>query len=462
MLFPKKRRLEQSKIIVIGAGEVGFNIAQRLSGEKKSVVVIDLDAEALRRLEDGLDVQTVLGSGASPGILIEAGTKDASIVLAVTDSDSANLLACTFANVIAPQAIKLARIRDEDYTSHADILASAALNISLLVNPDEEIVRMIDRLLSLPGALEYGDFAKGKLRVVGMHVYEGPLVGQPLKRFRDIVQDPGIMVAAIVRDQRMRVPSGDDRIEEDDLVYFVYLSSSQNKLLSSLHRTRTVFNSVCIVGGGNIGFKLAQRLEGKGIRVKLLEHNAERCEEIAEQLSSTLVLHGDGTDKQMLMEENVHAMDVVVAVTSDDETNILTCLLAKSLGVKETVVRVNKSAYLPLLHNIGIDHSVSPRLAAVNCILQYIRQGGILSSFSVGGEAAEIVEVQVDADSPFAGKNVRELGLPKGALLLGLVRNEEASIPTGSTSIQAQDRVIILIERKVVSDVEMLLTAKKA
>lgn len=461
MFFQKKHRTELSKIIVIGAGEVGYNIAQRLSAEHKSVVVIDMEPEALNRLEDVMDVQTVLGSGSSPSVLLEAGTASASVVLAVTDDDSANLLACAFANVIAPEAVKLARVRDEDYTSHADMLCGAALNISMLVNPDEEIVRMISRLLSLPGALEYGDFANGSLRVVGMPVHEGPLIGQPLKRFREIVADAGIMVAAIVRNQQMRVPSGNDVIEAGDLVYFVYLSGSQNRLLAALQRSRTEYASVCIVGGGNIGFKLAQRLEGKKVRVKLLEHNAERCEEIAQELKTTLVLHGDGTDKQMLEEEHIDAMDVVVAVTSDDETNILACLLAKSLGVKETVARVNKSAYLPLLYTIGIDHSISPRLATVNSILQYIRQGGILSSFSVGGEAAEIVEAQIGDSSAFIGKRVKELGLPKGALLLGVLRGAEASIPSGDTAICPEDRIIILIERKVMSQVEALLVAKK-
>jgi trk system potassium uptake protein TrkA len=275
MFFRRASQIDSKKIIVIGAGEVGYDIARRLAGENKFVVVIDHDPEALRRIEDSMDVQTILGSGASPTVLTQAGTAGASIVLAVTSSDNINLLACMFANVMAPGAIKLARIREADYTLNSDILTSAALNISLLVNPDDEIVRMIDRLLSLPGALEYGEFANGRLRFVGIVVEEGPLLGQPLKRFREITQDTGIMVGAIARDQRILVPSGDDFIKKNDLVYFVYRSASQKNLLAALNRSRNVFSSVCIVGGGSIGLKFAQRLEGKNIRVKLFERDEQ-------------------------------------------------------------------------------------------------------------------------------------------------------------------------------------------
>jgi trk system potassium uptake protein TrkA len=293
-----------------------------------------------------------------------------------------------------------------------------------------------------------------------MVVEEGPLVGQPLKRFREITQDNGIMVGAIAHGQRVLVPSGDDVISKNDMVYFVYLSASQKNLLAALNRSRHVLSSVCIVGGGSIGLKLAKRLEGKNIRVKLFERDEQRCEELAEELGSTLVLRGDGTDKNMLKEESVDTMDVLAALTSDDETNILACLLAKSMGTRETVVRVSKSAYLPLFQNLGIDHSVSPRMAVVNCILQYIRQGGILSSISVGGEAAEMIEVKVGSNSALANRLVREMGLPKGALLLGLVRGADASIPTGNTEVMPGDHLIILVERGVMAKMENILSEK--
>ena len=367
MLFRRApQKVEELKIVIVGAGEVGFHIAQRLSEEQKQVVVIDQNPDKLRRIEDNMDVQTVLGSGSIPSVLKNAGAGDAAIFLAVTDSDETNIVACLFANTIAPKAMKLARIRTEEYTAYPQLLGSGSLQISMLINPEQEIVRSIERLLTLPGAVEYGQLADGFIRMVGMRVESGPLIEQPLTRFREIVQDDGIMVGAIARGQKLIVPSGSDVIKAGDTVYFAYKPTSQRALLRALHKTRGSLGTACIVGGGNIGLRLARLLENKGVDTKLIDISEERCEQLADQLQGTLVLHGDGTDKSLLQEEHIDQMDAFIAVTGDEESNILSCLLAKSLGVKETVARVNKAAYLPLVEAIGIAHSVSPRLSAVN------------------------------------------------------------------------------------------------
>ncbi len=464
MLFRRApQKSEDLKIVIVGAGEVGFHIAQRLSEEQKQVVVIDLNADKLRRIEDNMDVQTIQGSGSSPAVLKDAGAENAAIFLAVTDSDETNIVACLFANAIAPKAMKLARIRTEEYTTaYPKLLSSGSLQISMLINPEQEIVRSIERLLTMPGAVEYGQLADGFIRMVGMRVEGGPLVDQPLTRFRDIVQDDGMMVGAIARGQKLIVPSGADTIKIGDVVYFAYKPTSQRALLRALHRTRGNIGTACIVGGGNIGLRLARLLEGKGVDTKLIEINPGRCEQLADQLQGTLVLHGDGTDKSLLQEEHIDQMDAFIAVTGDEESNILSCLLAKSLGVKETVARVNKAAYLPLVEAIGIEHSVSPRLSAVNSILQYIRQGKVLSSVSVGGDAAEMLEALVDEDSRIAGRRVYQLGLPKGILLLGIIRNAEAFIPSGQTVIQPQDRIVLLSLREKMSKLEEIVSEKKA
>lgn len=462
MFFRRGRpRVETLKVVIVGAGEVGYHIAHRLSDEHKQVVVIDQRPDRLQRLEETMDVQTVLGSGASPTVLREAGAGDASIFLAVTDSDETNIMACLFANAIAPKATKLARIRNEEYSAYPELLGGASLNISMLVNPEVEIVRTIDRLLTLPGAVEYGEFAERRIRMVGMKVDDGPLLDRPLLNFRQIIGDDGIMVGAIARDNTLIVPSGNDTIRHGDVVYFVYRPASQRNLLHGLNRTRGFINSACIFGGGNIGVRLARLFEAKGITVKLIDSSGERCLKIAELLDKTLVLHGDATDRSLLEEEHIPAMDAFVAVTGDEESNILSCLLAKSLGIKETVARVNKPEYLPLVESIGIQHSVSPRHSAVNSILQYIRQGKVLSSVSVGGEAAEVLEALVPEDSALAGCAVSALGLPRGALLMAVLRGEDAFIPTGRTVIETGDRIVLLVLRDTITSVEAVLTRKQ-
>lgn len=459
MIFRRKEPKTHDKYVIVGAGEVGFHIAQRLAKEYKDVVVIDKSPEKLRRLEESLDVQTLLGSGSSPAILRQAGAATATAFLAVTDSDEINMLVCLFANTLAPKALKLARIRNGEYTSCPEFMGGAALNISMLVNPEEEIVRTIDRLLTLPGALEYAQFADGHIRMVAMRLEDGPLLGQKLKNFRNLVEGDTIMVGAIGRKEKLIVPGGDDSLEAGDVVYFIYTQQSLPTLLRLLERKRARVRSACVVGGGTIGLRLARHLEGKGVTVKLIDRNMERCDALAAELNNTMVLLGDGTDAHLLRAENIDKMDAFIAVTGDEETNILCCLLARSMGVAETVTRIDKSAYAPLAGAIGIQHSVSPRLSAVNSILQYIRQGRVLSSLSVGWEAAEILEVFVPAGAGMTGRAVRELKLPRGALLLGVLRAGAPFIPTGSSQLLEGDRVIILSLTHVVGEVEKLVSA---
>lgn len=463
--FFGKNKVERKKIVIVGAGEVGFHLARRLTLENKEVTVIDMNPERLKRITDNLDVQVILGSGSSPGILKEAGTEGTSVFLAVTSSDEVNIMACLFASVMAPKAMILARLRNEEYANYPELFGSEGLRISMMVSPEKEVVRTIDRLLSLPGSTEYAEFAEGRIRMVGYRMEESPtnpvgLMEQPLMRFREFAKDDGIMVAAIARKNKLIIPTGQDSLQPGDIAYFVYRQSSQKALLRMLGRTRAFFNTVCIVGGGTIGMLLARLYEDKGMDVKIIEMDESRCEELASELGNTLVLHGDGTDRALLQEENIPSMDVLIAASSDEETNILACLLAKSLGTRTTVARVNKPGYLSLVETIGIEHGVSPRQSAVNTLLNFIRQGKMLSSVTVGNEAADVLEIVVQEGTPLIGKPLKDLDLPKGALAVSMLRGTEVHIPNGNTVFEVDDHVVLLCARDVISAVETQLAVR--
>lgn len=460
-LFSKEPVTTQLKIIIIGAGEVGFHIAQRLIRENKQVIIIDQHAEALKRVSESLDVQVLQGSGSSPVLLHTAGVEDADIVLAVTDSDEINIVACLFANMMSPKSTKLARIRSEEYSQYRDALSSDLLNISMLINPEVEVVKNIDRMLSLPGAVEYSEFASGRIRMVAMQITEtGPLVGSMLKDFRTVVPEGDVIIAAIVRHDELIIPTGTDEIRADDIVYFVCTEQSLRFVRKAVNAREEAIQSALIIGGGNIGYRLACLFEEKGCHTKIIDKDQARCDYLAEKLNTSLVLHGDGTDYDLLEEENVGDIDVVVSLTADEETNILCSLLAKNMGVHKTVARINKVAYQPLVSAIGIDHSVSPRLSAVNSILRSIRKGKVLSSVAIRGEAAEVMEALAEEESGIVGRPLYKLGFPKGALILALVRGDDVVIPRGDTVIEPMDRILILSTSQVVSEVEQALMVK--
>jgi trk system potassium uptake protein len=450
------------RVIIVGAGEVGFHISQRLAVENKEVVVIDTSDEALRKVAETSDVQAIQGSGSSPKILEDAGIKEADILLAVTDSDEINLLACFFANMLNEKITKLARVRGEMYTNYKHLLTGDGANITKIINPDEEVVNSVLRLMSVPGAVEINEFAEGKIRLIGINLPEdSPILGSQLIHLRTkIGEDLGIVIAAIVRDDQLIIPSGLDVIKKGDVVYFVCDIRDQEEILERLGISSEPVREVLIIGGGNIGFKLAKALDNKYYHTRLLENRQERCEYLSENLDRPIVLMGDSTDQEILREENIHDMDMVIAVTGDEETNILSCLLAKSLGAKSTVTRVNNLGYMPLIQPIGIDYVVCPRLSAVNSLLHFIRRGRIMSSVSIKGEAAEALETVILEDSPIVGKMVKDLKFPRGCLVLCFQRGDDVLIPRGDTRVEPNDRLIIISTRQNIPKVEKVLTTK--
>ncbi len=431
-------------IIIIGAGEVGYQLARKLSRDKKSVTVIDSKASKLVNIESHLDVRTIHGSGTNPRILEQAGIKDADVCIAATNVDDTNILVSVFASILNPKIVRLARVRAPEYDIYANQMQESGLGIQMMVNTDKEVVRTIDRLLALPEALDYAEFANGQVRMVCYKVDSGDFLGCSLIDFRNIVNTDGILVAAIRRRDTLFIPSGEDTIEKDDVVYFVYRIGAQKALLKALNKANAFFSSACIVGAGHIGKELAVLFEKKGIQVKLIELKEERARQIASELSSTLVLVGDAREKELLVSENIPKMDVFVAVTEDDETNILTCLLAKNLGIKDIVARVNKASYMPIISSIGIEHSVSPQLAAVNSFMNFLSEGKVFASVSIGTDEAEIIETKIADDSPYNNIPLKDLKIPKGILILCILRDNVIHIPQGNTMFEANDRVIVI------------------
>jgi trk system potassium uptake protein TrkA len=449
------------KIVIIGAGEVGFHIARRLSSENKDVVVIDNNEIALRRVAEHLDVQTIEGSGSSPAMLEEAGIKGADILVAVTDSDETNLVASLFCNILSPATMKLARIRGEEYLSHEKALSEPPYSIDVIINPEAEAVKKIERLLKLPGAVDVGEFAEGRIKVIGVRLdADSSIIGTKLIDLRKKTGSKNILVAAINRNEQLIIPSGKDALLKGDLIYLVTEEENAGYTLEIFGKREEPFKKVLIVGGGNLGFKLAKALEGYPIHTKLIEKDVARCNMLAKVLNKVVVLLGDGSDQEVLREENVQNMDLVATLTEDEETNILISLLSRQMGARKALTRINKFSYLPLVSAIGLEHVVSSRLAAVNTILQYIRRGRVLAAMALKGEEAEVLEAVALETSDIVGKPISQISFPKGALVVAILREDRVIVPTGDSAILPQDRIIIFSARKAIGQVEKALMVR--
>ena len=449
------------KVIIVGAGEVGFHIASHLALENKDVVVIDNNPEATRRISDNLDVQIVMGSGSSPVVLEEAGIQQSEIILAVTNSDETNLVACLVANILSPSTKKLARLRDADFDEYHRIFREYAPHIDTIINPEIEVVKTIYRMMSVPGAVDVGEFADGRIKFVGVNLEdESRLSGVQLSDLPDIIGKARPLIAAVVREDELIIPRGNDRLEPGDLVYFI---SEEDKLLDTLslfNKYDQPVNRALIIGGGRIGLRLASLLEENSIYCKVIEQNPDRCAYLAERLNKAIVLHGDGSDQGLLAEENIQDMDIVITLTKDEETNILASLLAKRMGARKSITRISKFSYFPLMNAIGLEQVVSPRLSAINTILQHIRKGKVLSAISIKGEQAELIEAVALETSEIVAKPLRNISFPKGAMVAGIIRKENIIIPSGDSVIEPDDRVIIFARREAIPKIEKILAVK--
>jgi len=366
------------KIIIVGAGEVGFHIAQRLSEENQNVFLIDKDPDQIKRITENLDVQAILGSGTSPQMLRTSGITDADLLVAATDSDEVNLIACFLARHMNQYILKVARIRNPEYLEEKELFSQGLLSVDQIINPESVMVETIRNLMLVPEATDVIDFADGRVKLVGITIKpDSPLANRKLLSFKEM--EGSMLVGAIVRGEQVFIPHGEDEILPDDMVYLVVKTNEFSQTLKLLAIKNETLKRVIIVGAGETGLALAKSLDQTKISVKIIEKDGGKCTKLCEQLEKGIVICGDGTDRALLEEENISDVDFIVAITGDEESNVLISLQAKGLGAKKTITRINKLSYIPIVSAIGIDTVVSARLSAIRAILQYIRKGKIIS-----------------------------------------------------------------------------------
>ena len=447
------------RVIIIGAGEVGYHIAKKLSEENQEVVLIDKDPAKIRRIGENLDVQAYLGSGTSPQALRSVGVEEAELLVAATDSDEANLIACLLARNLNRHMVKVARVRNEEYLREERLFSKDLLGVDLLINTRAMMVETILGLMEVPGASEVIDFVGGKVKMVSFLISaDSPLAG---KRLSDLKAYEGnLLVGAIVRGHRILIPSGRDIIQPQDLVYFVLKKSELTATLTQFGMVTRPMKNIIIVGAGETGMAVARALDERRLNVKIIDQDGDRCKKLAGILNRVIVIRGDGADRDLLREENAGEMDLIIALTGDEESNVLISLLARELGARRTITRVSKLSYMSIVSAVGLDTVINPRMAAVRAILQYIRRGRILSVAPLREEQAEAIEAEAMETSDIVNTPLCRVNFPPGAILGAIVRGEEIIIPQGDTIVLPHDRIIIFALQQVLPKLEELLTVK--
>ena len=456
------------KIIILGAGQVGATLAENLASEANDITVVDTDRFRLRTLQDRLDIRTIHGSASYPDILKQAGGVDADMLIAVTNSDEINMVACQISHALFRTPTKIARVRSAAYDGTGDGKKNplfgnkTAFNIDQIIRPEQLVTEAIIRLIQQPGALQVMDFAGGLVQLVAVRAYsDGALVGRELKDLRSDLPKVDTRVAAIFRKDRAINPRGDTVIEADDEVFFLAARRDIRAVVSELQKLEKPYRRVLIAGGGNIGARLATSVE-KQYRVKLIERGQVRCKELSEILNSTVVLQGDASDQDLLLEERIDEVDVFCAVTNSDEANIMSSMLAKKLGARKVMTLINNPAYVDLVQGGLVDIAVSPQQATIGSLLQLVRRGSIHAAHSLRRGAAEAIEAIAHGDSRSSrviGRKIEDIDLPQGATIGAIVRNDEVLIAHDNTMIEHEDHVIMfLTDKRKIKDVERLFS----
>jgi trk system potassium uptake protein TrkA len=445
------------RVVVLGAGEVGFHLAERLSRENQDVVIIESDPERADFASQQLDVLTVVGNGASLSILEKARVKDARMLLAVTSSDEVNLIACLAAKRLGVE-YTVARISNPEYYARGSVLSREQMGIDLMVNPERECARETFQLLKTPAFTDVSDFADGRVQLIGLKVKEGaPVAGRKISDLRaEFTRGYHWVTAAIRRGDNTQVPTADSTIEAGDQIYLLAPTSEIPDVPPLAGYDRFRLKRVMIAGGSQEGLFLAELLEDNGVECTILDRDRRRCLELAEHLPRSLVLHADATDLELLEMEGVSGIDGFVAATGNDETNLLSSLLAKSAGAHNVISLIHKFEYMQLVPRVGIDASVSPRISAVNASLRHVRRGRVMTIASLTGIDAEAIEYEVQEHSPIAHKALRDVHFPKQGVIGTILRGDEIILPRGQDILLPGDDVIVFAMPEAIPEVEKL------
>jgi len=448
------------KIIICGAGQVGSGIARELAAEGNAVTVVDLSAELIRQTTDELDVQGLVGHGSHPDVLERAGARDSDMIIAVTHSDEVNMVACQIGHSLFSIPTKIARVRAQNYLSPnwQELFSREHLAIDATISPEIEVARSVLRRLRAPGSFEVIDFADGAIQVIGVHIEpDCPVIDTPLRQLSELFPDLKAVVVGITRKDRFFVPDSNDTLMSGDECYFVAARENVPRTLENIGYKMRDTRRVIVIGAGQIGLNVTAQLERlPGMKIRMIERDKPRAEAAADQLRRTIVLHGDGVDQQVLADAGVGEAEAVVTLTNDDDTNLLSAVLARHAGAQRTLALINKPAYGPLSRSLGIDAYIDPRATTVSTILQHVRRGRIKGLYSIAEGAAEAIEAEVLETSPLVGKTLREASIPEGIIIGALYRKGTVIYPRGDTQIESMDHVVLLALRDVVRKVEHL------
>ncbi len=449
------------KILILGAGQVGSSAAYHLSREEANeVTVVDMRPDVLRELQDRLDIRTVVGHAAYPDVLERAGASDADIVVALTDTDETNMIACQIAYTSFRTPTKIARIRAAEYMNANKLFTQDAIPIDVRISPEQLVCSYIEQLILYPGSSQVLDFADGRVRLVGAKAdREGLLVGQHIATLKDHIPNTEGRIAAIYREGKAMLPKGDTVIQEGDEVFFIADRKDIRVFMSEMRRLEDPVRRVVIAGGGNIGLRLALALEQTN-QVKLIERDPVRARHISEQLNKAIVLVGDAADEELLLEENIDNVDVFCALTNSEESNILSSMLAKRLGAHKVMALINRASYVDLVESGSIDIAISPQQITIGSLLAHVRRGDVVKVHSLRRGAAEAMEAIAHGDensSKVVGRQIADIELPKGTAIVAVVRGDKVIIAHHDTVIETDDHIILFMtDRRKIEHLESL------
>jgi trk system potassium uptake protein len=449
------------RIIICGAGQVGYGIAERLAAEKNDISIIDTSPELIQAVRDSLDVRGFVGHGSHPDVLEKAGAQQADMIIAVTLYDEVNIVACEVAHALFNVPMKVARIRSQSYLQphYQDLFSRDHLPIDVIISPELEVGEMVLRRIALPGATDVVRFAENKIAMVAIECLEDcPVINTPLAQLSELFPDLPATVVGVSRNGKLFIPRSADQLVAGDLAYVVTTKDQVRRTLGLFGHEEQEATRIVIAGGGNIGLFVAKTIEKRQNRtkVKMIEHGRERAVAIADELRRTVVLNGSALDQKLLQEADIQDADLMIALTNNDQVNILSSVMAKRLGCKSNLALINNPDYLDVTKSIGIDATVNPGTVTVSRILQHVRRGRIRAVHSIQRGAAEIIEAEALETSPLVGPFLRELDLPDGMRIGAIYRDGEVIKPSGSLRIKPKDRVVIFALAHAVKQVEQM------